>query len=95
MIRRRLVRAPASSANLGPGFDCMAAAVTLHLELAVWRRPARFGVATELAVAQDARTSACGAFERLHPADGFTFRIRSEIPLSGGSARAPRRSSRG
>ena len=24
------------------------------------------------------------AFERLHPADGFTFRIRSEIPLSGG-----------
>ena len=24
------------------------------------------------------------AFERLHPADGFAFRIRSEIPLSGG-----------
>ncbi len=24
------------------------------------------------------------AFERLHPADDFTFRIRSEIPLSGG-----------
>ena len=24
------------------------------------------------------------AFERLHPADGFTFAIRSEIPLSGG-----------
>ena len=24
------------------------------------------------------------AFERLHPADGFTFRIRSAIPLSGG-----------
>ena len=24
------------------------------------------------------------AFERLHPADGLTFRIRSEIPLSGG-----------
>ena len=24
------------------------------------------------------------AFERLHPADGFTFRIRSEIPLAGG-----------
>ena len=24
------------------------------------------------------------AFERLHPADGFTFRIASEIPLAGG-----------
>src|SRR5207248_7658436 len=24
------------------------------------------------------------AFERLHPAEGFTFRIRSEIPLAGG-----------
>ena len=31
--RRRIVRVPASSANLGPGFDCMAAALALHLEL--------------------------------------------------------------
>ena len=35
MIRRRVVRVPASSANLGPGFDCMAAALSLHLELEV------------------------------------------------------------
>ncbi len=35
MIRRRVVRVPASSANLGPGFDCMAAALALHLELEV------------------------------------------------------------
>ena len=33
--RRRLVRVPASSANLGPGFDVMAAALALHLELEV------------------------------------------------------------
>ena len=33
--RRRLVRVPASSANLGPGYDAMAAAVALHLELEV------------------------------------------------------------
>ena len=33
--RRRLVRVPASSANLGPGYDVMAAAVALHLELEV------------------------------------------------------------
>ena len=35
MDRRRLVRVPASSANLGPGFDCMAAAVGLHLQVEV------------------------------------------------------------
>ena len=33
--RHRLVRVPASSANLGPGYDVMAAAVSLHLELEV------------------------------------------------------------
>ena len=33
--RRRLVRVPASSANLGPGFDVMAAALSLHMELEV------------------------------------------------------------
>ena len=33
--RRRLVRVPASSANLGPGYDVMAAAVAMFLELEV------------------------------------------------------------
>src|SRR5205085_389467 len=33
MNRRRIVRVPASSANLGPGYDCLAAALSLHLEL--------------------------------------------------------------
>ena len=36
--RRRVVRVPASTANLGPGFDVMAAALALHLELEVRRR---------------------------------------------------------
>ena len=35
MGRRRNVRVPASSANLGPGFDALAAAVSLHMELEV------------------------------------------------------------
>ena len=35
MQRRRLVRVPASSANLGPGFDVFAAALALHVELEV------------------------------------------------------------
>src|SRR5947199_377687 len=35
MERRRLVRVPASSANLGPGFDSFACALSLHMELEV------------------------------------------------------------
>jgi homoserine kinase len=77
------VRVPASSANLGPGFDCMAAALALTLELEV-EETGRFAVETELAVAEGRENLCVRAFEQLHPADGFTFRIRSEIPLSGG-----------
>jgi homoserine kinase len=83
MIRRRVVRVPASSANLGPGFDCMAAALSLQLELEV-EETGRFAVETDLSVARGRENLCVRAFERLHPADGFTFRIRSEIPLAGG-----------
>src|SRR6202453_3156791 len=83
MIRRGLVRVPASSANLGPGFDCMAAALALALEVEV-EETGEFTVETELAVARGRENLCVRAFERLHPADGFTFRIKSEIPLSGG-----------
>jgi homoserine kinase len=81
--RRRLVRVPASSANLGPGFDVLAAALSLHLELEV-QETGSFAVRTELGVPVDRSNLAVRAFERLHPADGFEFRISSEIPLSGG-----------
>ncbi|HEY4809710.1 MAG TPA: homoserine kinase [Solirubrobacteraceae bacterium] len=83
MIRRRVVRVPASSANLGPGFDCMAAALSLALELEV-EETGEFAVETELPVAKGRENLCVRAFERLHPADGFTFRMRSQIPLSGG-----------
>jgi homoserine kinase len=81
--RRRLVRVPASSANLGPGFDVLGAALSLHLELEV-QETGRFGVETDLDVPSDRSNLVVQAFERLHPADGFEFRITSEIPLSGG-----------
>ena len=83
MIRRRVVRAPASSANLGPGFDCMAAALALHLELEV-TETGTFAVETDLAIARGRENLCVRAFERLHPADSFTFKISSQIPLSGG-----------
>jgi homoserine kinase len=78
-----LVKVPASSANLGPGFDVLAAAVSLHLEVEVVET-GEFSVVTELDIARDRRNLVVAAFERLHSADGFEFRIASEIPLSGG-----------
>jgi homoserine kinase len=83
MERRRLVRVPASSANLGPGFDSFAAALALHTEIEVVET-GRFAVVTDLAIATDRRNLVVRGFERLHAPDRFEFRIRSEIPLSGG-----------
>jgi homoserine kinase len=83
LTRRRVVRVPASSANLGPGFDVLAAAVALHLELEVLET-GTFAVHTDLDVPRGRDNLVVKAFERLHPADGFEFRISSDIPLSGG-----------
>jgi homoserine kinase len=83
LARRRLVRVPASSANLGPGFDVLAAALAQHLELEVVET-GTFSVQTELAVPRNRDNLVVRAFERLHPADEFEFRISSEIPLCGG-----------
>jgi len=74
---------PASSANLGPGFDCMAAALALHVELEVIET-GEFAVDTDLPLPKGRENLCVQAFERLHPADGFTFRIRSDVPLTGG-----------
>jgi homoserine kinase len=82
--RRRLVRVPGSSANLGPGLDVLAAALALYLELEVVET-GTFAVKTELDIPRDRSNLAVRAFERLHPADGFEFRISSSIPLSGGA----------
>ncbi len=43
MNRMRVVRVPASSANLGPGYDVLAAALAIHLELEV-EETGEFGV---------------------------------------------------
>lgn len=83
MNRRRLVRVPASSANLGPGFDAFAAALALHLEVEV-EETGTFAVETELDVPKDRSNLLVRSFETLHSADGFTFRVRSKVPMSGG-----------
>lgn len=82
--RHRLVRVPASSANLGPGYDAMAAAVSLHLDLEV-EETGEFSLdpgGLEVSTGRD--NLIVQAFESLHPADGIAFRLRSEIPLARG-----------
>jgi homoserine kinase len=82
--RRRLVRVPASSANLGPGFDVLAAALSLHLELEVSETGTFEVEAAGLSVPRDRSNLCVRAFELLHPADGLRFEIRNEIPLAAG-----------
>jgi homoserine kinase len=82
--RRRLVRVPASTANLGPGYDVLAAALEIELELEVEETGA-FSVECDVPSVPRDRSNLCvRGFERLHPADGLRFRIRSAIPPAAG-----------
>lgn len=82
--RHRLVRVPASSANLGPGYDVMAVALDVHLELEV-RETGTFSVSCDgLDVPLDRSNLLVQAFETLHSADGLSFQIGGEIPLARG-----------
>ena len=83
-VRRRLVRVPASSANLGPGYDVLAAAVSLYLELEV-EETGEFSLDPGgLDVSTGRDNLIVRAFETLHSADGISFRLKSEIPLARG-----------
>ena len=77
------VRVPGSSANLGPGFDVLAAALGRHLEVEVVETGS-FAIVTDLPLRRDRRNLIVRAFERVHPADDFEFRVASTIPLGGG-----------
>jgi homoserine kinase len=81
--RRRVVRVPASSANLGPGFDTFAAALDLQLELEV-TETGSFGIEADVPVPLARENLLVRAFERLAPADDFHFAVRSQIPMCGG-----------
>lgn len=84
MKRRRVVSVPASTANLGPGYDVLAAALDLSLELEV-EETGEFFVHCQTPGVPCDRTNLCvRAFEALKPADGLTFHIRSEIPVGAG-----------
>jgi homoserine kinase len=76
---------PASSANLGPGYDVMAAALAMFLELEV-EESGEFSLDPGgLDVPSGRDNLIVRAFESLHSADGISFRLRGEsIPLARG-----------
>jgi homoserine kinase len=84
------VRVPATSANLGPGFDCLGLAIDLLLE--VEGRPAeadRFRYSGEGAVPETADNLVHAGFRAAHEAVGqsappFAFAARNPIPLARG-----------
>jgi homoserine kinase len=84
MKRHRMVRVPASTANLGPGYDVLAAALSLNLELEVEETGEFFVHCTVPGVPSDRSNLCVQAFEALRPADGIAFQIRSEIPPTAG-----------
>jgi homoserine kinase len=82
--RHRLVRVPASSANLGPGYDVMAAALDLFLELEVEETGEFSFDPGPLALPTGRDNLLVRAFETLHSADGIAFRLTRTIPLGRG-----------
>jgi homoserine kinase len=83
-LRRRLVTAPASSANLGPGFDVFAAALQMQLELEVCEAEEFSIDVGGAALPADRQNLVVRAFEHLHPADRIRFELRSDIPVARG-----------
>ena len=83
------VTAPATSANLGPGFDCLAVALDMGNAVVVTRRPGPLEVrvtgegAGELA--EDAGNLVCRALASgLGSLDGLSIECRNRIPLGRG-----------
>jgi homoserine kinase len=80
-----IVRAPASTANLGPGFDCAACALDLWNVLEVTD-----GEGVELEgegaeeLPRDGTHLAVRAFALLAPAEGCRFRFVNRVPLARG-----------
>jgi homoserine kinase len=84
LIESVSARVPASSANLGPGFDCLGVALSLGLELEV-THTGQFSVVSPCDDLPRDRSNLCvKAFETLASSEGLRFRIHSEIPVSAG-----------
>ena len=83
----RVAKAPASSGNLGPGFDTLAVGLALYVEVEVKERKTGLLVVAEGHGAElDAGPShlAARVATRVAGHDGLEVRVRSEIPVARG-----------
>jgi homoserine kinase len=83
----RIARAPASSANLGPGFDCLAVALGLYVEVEVRSRPEGLLVLSEgegahLPTGPEHLAARVAAEVVGH--DRLLVQVRSQVPVARG-----------
>jgi homoserine kinase len=79
---------PASTSNLGPGFDCLGLALRLALRVKLTRQPGA-AIAADRATAEPARAMVEEAAERFFAVTGgrrkgFRFDVTSEVPVARG-----------
>ena len=91
MVQRITVSAPASSANLGPGYDCLGVALPPRNIVEVERRPGPLSVSVS---GEGAGTLPCDesnlvvrSFAEVWdgPLDGLAFHMRNEVPMEAGT----------
>jgi homoserine kinase len=91
LVKRISVSAPASSANLGPGYDCMGVALPLRNVVEVERRPGPLEVSVSgegsATLPCDASNLVVRSFAEVWegPLDGLAFHMRNEVPLESGT----------
>ncbi|MDX6562024.1 MAG: homoserine kinase [Gaiellales bacterium] len=85
------VSVPASSANLGPGYDCLAVALPMRNVVEVERRPGPLEVTVAGEGAEtlpsDASNLVVRSFAEVWdgPLEGLAFHMRNEVPLESGT----------
>ena len=91
-MERVSVSVPASSANLGPGYDCLGVALPMRNVVEVERRPGPLEVSVSgegagtLPCRRDAISSCARSREVWDgPLDGLAFHMRNEVPLQSGT----------
>ncbi|MFA5141286.1 MAG: homoserine kinase [Elusimicrobiota bacterium] len=81
------IRIPASTSNLGPGFDVLGMALTLYNEITVERSEKLVvdirGEGSD-SLPKDARNLVVRTFRTLLPRPGFRFRMTNRVPLGRG-----------
>jgi homoserine kinase len=86
-VYHRVARVPASSANLGPGFDALAVALALYVEVEVKPRPAGLLVVAEgegAGLATGREHLAARIATEVAGYDGLEICVRSNIPVARG-----------